>query len=603
MEIPNLNIGVVVGPDDVVKFWDWLTDRPLGYVAIDVETGNTDPDKDARHWYEPGAHVRMVQFGDSKGGWAIPMQGWEKLVEGAFEWLNQHRIKQVWHNGFTFDATYLEYCHGIKLDPTLTEDTFVYAGLIGYAEDSRELKRIAEFQLGPWAAVGQDALKTGMKNGGWNWSTVPMTWMPYPIYGVMDTCMTAMLWEEWEAERKRVKYFHAREIATAAMTNQACMTGIMLDGAYLGKTYRTWSAEAKRLEALCIDQGWGQPSKTDHIRKILAEANVLDDTYLTDGGLISVDKKQLTLAAHKHPLAQLVLDWRWTDRVANNYLRKLWAKIDHATTPAVVHPSIWTMEARTSRMSVSDPPFQQFPASDPTVRKAVISSGRDEVLIAADYGQIEVRGWAALYEDKVMLDLINESDRTGEDYFVLVARQLFNDPSFAKSNPLRKPVKNASYALQYGASVAKIAEMIGMPLEQVEPIVRALRDTFPSYADGGMSKIDEEGGGIARTVLPDGRSFQVHTWGEIRKLPNYRVQGWAAGVLKDAMLSMNASGLGPYLRMLVHDEVILSAPKNIAQEVAVEMRECMNAIVDPADYGVSVTAEPTIGARWSALKD
>src|SRR6478735_2724603 len=179
MDIPNLNIGVVTGPDDVVKFWDWLQDRPKGYVAIDVETGNTDPDKDARHWYEPGAHVRMVQFGDAKGGWAIPMQGWEGLVRGAFDWLNRARIKQVWHNGFTFDATFLEYCHCIKLDPTLTEDTFVYAGLVGYAEDSRELKRICENKFGPWAAAGSDQLHQGMKNAGWNWSTVPMTWMPY----------------------------------------------------------------------------------------------------------------------------------------------------------------------------------------------------------------------------------------------------------------------------------------------------------------------------------------------------------------------------------------------------------------------------------------
>ena len=603
MEIPNLTIGVVTGPDDVVKFWDWLTDRPKGYVAVDIETGNTDPDRDARHWYEPGAHVRMVQFGDAQGGWAIPMQGWENLVRGAFDWLNQARIKQVWHNGFTFDSTYLEYCHGIKLDPTLLEDTFVYAGLIGYAEDSRELKRIGEFQLGGWAALGQEQLKTGMKNAGWNWSTVPMNWMPYPVYGVVDTSITAMLWEKWEAERKKVAYFHAREIAAAAMTNRACMTGIMVDGAYLERTYRKWANDAKELEERCKAQGWGEPSRTEQIRRILTEANVLNDQYLTDGGLISVDKKQLTEAAAKHPLAQLVLDWRWTDRVANNYLRKLWAKVDYATSPQVVHPSIWTMEARTSRMSVSDPPVQQFPATDPTVRKAIIAGSRDEVLIAADYGQIEVRGWAALYEDKVMLDLINESDRTGEDYFVLVARQLFGDPTFQKSNPLRRPVKNTGYAMQYGAQVPKIAEMIGLPQADVEPIVRSFRETFPSYADGGASKIDDLGNGVAQTVLPDGRSFQVRTWSEHRKLPNYRVQGWAAGVLKEAMLAVNGAGLGEYLRMLVHDEVILSAPRDIAQDVAKELQECMNSVVDPAVYGVSVTAEPTIGTRWAGLKD
>ena len=603
MEVPKLNIGVVTGPDDVIKFWQWLQDRPKGYVAIDTETGNTDPTKDARYWWLPGAHVRMVQFGDAKGGWAIPMQGWEGLVRGAFDWLNRARIKQVWHNGFTFDATFLEYCHGIKLDPTLTEDTFVYAGLIGYAEDSRELKRIAENKFGAWASAGAEQLHTGMKNAGWNWSSVPMTWMPYPVYGVMDTAITALVYESWEQDIKRVKPFHELEIASAWMTNRACMTGITVDGKYVEKTYRWWRGEADRLKAECAANGWGEPTKTAQIRAILAEANVLDDKITTEGGLISVDKKQLTQAAAKHPLAQLVLDHRWAERVAENYLRKLWAAIDYGTTPGIVHPSIWTMEARTGRMSASNPPVQQFPASDPTVRNAVIADSRDHVLIAADYGQIETRGWAALFNDQPMMDMINETDRTGQDYFALLAQRMFHDPTIDKKHPVRKRVKNVGYAMQYGAQLAKLAEMTGLPIDEVRAVVDGYRTMFPSYRDGGHSMIEDLGGGMARTVLPDGRSFQVRTYGEIRKLPNYRIQGWAATVLKKALVATAAAGLGPAFRLPVHDELIFSVPKEDAKDAAIEIKECMDSIVDPTEYGVSVTTSPNIALRWGSLKD
>jgi len=261
------------------------------------------------------------------------------------------------------------------------------------------------------------------------------------------------------------------------------------------------------------------------------------------------------------------------------------------------------MEARTSRMSASNPPVQQFPASDPTVRNAIIADSRDHVLIAADYGQIETRGWAALFDDQPMKDMINETDRTGQDYFALLAQRMFHDPTITKASPIRRNTKSIGYAMQYGAQLAKLGEMTSFPVDEVRPVVDGYRAMFPSYKDGGASMIEDLGGGHARTVLPDGRSFQVRTWGEQRKLPNYRVQGWAAGVLKDALLSCGAAGLGDAFRLPVHDELIFCVHKDDAQDAAVEIKECMDSIVDPEVYGVAVTTSPTIALRWGNLKD
>jgi len=43
--------------------------------------------------------------------------------------------------------------------------------------------------------------------------------------------------------------------------------------------------------------------------------------------------------------------------------------------------------------------------------------------------------------------------------------------------------------------------------------------------------------------------------------------------------------------------------KDDAQDAAVEIKECMDSIVDPEVYGVAVTTSPTIALRWGNLKD
>lgn len=602
MEVPHIKCRVVTGPDDIAPFWEWLTHRPKGYVACDTETGAGTPDGNPLDVFAPGFHVRMMQFGDTEGGWAIPMDGWPALVKGSFDWIEKSRTTHVWHNGFTYDYLGLLVGHGIKLDPTTLQDTQVWSRLAGYAEDSMTLKDVAEQRFGGWAGAGSRMLKEGMKNAGWNWTTVPFGWQPYPVYGVTDTSITAMVFEDMEPERKEFRAQHDLEIATAMYTNQMSINGMRVDGRYMKATIGKYLAREAELLTQCKEMGWGKPSQDAEVRRILFEAGVLDDERTTAGGLISIDKKQLLNV--DHPLAALVLEYRKVKRTAHDYLDKIWRQAGYTEDSAIIHPSLWSMEARTHRMSASNPPVQQFPANDPTVRNAFIARNPDEELGSADFGQIEMRGWAGLNKDRALLATLNEADRTGEDFFVLMARQLFNELDFQKSDKRRGPIKNTSYATIYAGGEDRIAETAGLPLKQVQPIIAGLRKLYPSFADTGRSMIESFGsGGEAMVHTPSGRRFQVHSWGEQRKLPNYMVQGWAAETLKEALVRCGAAGLGQYMMLAVHDELIFSLPKKEIKDAMAEVKVIMDGVVDPAMLGVPVRAEPVIGSRWGALKD
>jgi hypothetical protein len=184
--------------------------------------------------FKPGFHVRMMQFGDADGGWAIPFQEWKGLVRGAFDWISESRTQHVWHNGFGFDAQALRQ-EGIIIDPSVMQDTQIWAGLGGFAGESRGLKQLARKELGDFGAktaIGADRLHNGMKQAGWTWTTVPMGWKPYPLYGVMDTMATARLYEKWAPWRKQFAYHHDMEIAVSVITNQMARTGMVVDGEY-----------------------------------------------------------------------------------------------------------------------------------------------------------------------------------------------------------------------------------------------------------------------------------------------------------------------------------------------------------------------------------
>lgn len=598
MEVPKITGHILDNASKAGDFWTWLTSHAGRYVTADIETGS-NPRGHELQIFKPGFHTRMVQFGDKNSGWAIPFQEWQGLVKGAFDWCSESRTKIVGHNFNVFDVQALRKC-GVDIDLTVVEDTQVWEGLRGFAGESRRLKSLAVRRFGQWAGVGETILKRGMDNAHWTWSDVPFGWKPYPMYGIVDTVITAMLYETiTPEERKLFAVHHDMEIASSQVTNDMAWNGMVVNGQYLHDQILKYAAIEEDLLAQAKAMGWGNPSKDAETRKVLREAGVLDEERLTESGQVSMDKKQLLNV--DHPLADLVLKYRWTHGVRTKYLEKLMGMIGGELSPQLIHPSIWPMAARTGRMSVSDPPAQQFPANDRVVREAFLPDNEDHVLISADFGQIEMRAWAILNKDERLMHMLNESDRTGEDFFVLMARDLFNEPGFQKSDKRRGPIKNTAYATIFAGGDAKIAETAGLPLAQVQPVITGLKQRYPSFGDAGQSMVTKSGG-VYEIWTPNQRRFRVRDHKDARVLPNWCTQGWAATVLKNAAIGCRAAGLGPSMRLAVHDELLFSVHRNDAKEVCKLIEEIMNGQITREEFGVDVKAEPTIGATWADLK-
>lgn len=594
-EVPNLRVRVLQNPGQVSEFWEWLTMPNRRMVSVDTETTGLD-------WWRPDFRVRLVQFGDVEGGWAIPFEGWPGLVSGALEWCAKHRVRIVFHN-CGYDAQALR-AHGIDLDWSIVDDTFVWAALGGYQEDNRQLKTQAMRTFGPWAGAGERVLKQGMSTQGWNWATVPLGWKPYPLYGVVDTCVTAALWEAWESRRKQWAADHDLEIQVIRLTNDMSFRGLPTDGAYLWKQIEEHEARENDILDTLAGYGITNPAQGGQVRLALQKDGI-ELTQRTEKGAVQLDDE--VLARIDHPVARLTRQYRQVHRWRVVYLEAIFEAAGGTTDRGLLHPGIKSFEARTGRMSVENPPLQQLPADDPVVRRGIVARSEEEDFVSADYGQIELRIWASLNGDKALIETIKQADATGGDFFVEVGKAVYGEPDFKKKDPRRGLLKATIYTKLFGGGVDTAAATAGVDVYALVPTWRTLEKAYPSLEDMGNKLVttdkNDRGETFHRATSPFGRQFQVRDPDQRRKLPNYVTQGTAAIALKKALVRLDAAGFGDFMVLPVHDEVCFSIPKTETPEAMNEIAEVMNTVVREEDgWGISVRAEPGAGPNWSEAK-
>jgi len=287
-------------------------------------------------------------------------------------------------------------------------------------------------------------------------------------------------------------------------------------------------------------------------------------------------------------LAETVLKQRKADKLATTYFLNFMEK----HVDGLLHPSVKTLGARTSRMSITDPALQTLPKGDETVRRAFIPKDSDHVIITSDLDQVEFRMFASLSKDENLISLFHRADAEGSDPFTEIGRQVYQDPSMQKSDKRRNLIKGVVYGRLYGAGVAKQAVTAGVPEAQM----RAVSDSFDvNYP--GMAKFQKEVDNLGQQRLRSEGQGYIHTWTG-RRIPcdeertytlvNYLIQGGAAEVFKSNLIKLDQADLTDYLIVPVHDEIVLQAPRSEAEEIKQLVKQCMTTT---EGWAVPLTAD------------
>jgi DNA polymerase-1 len=589
--LQSVKLHLVDSVEKAEEFIRWLGQtRPLNAIAVDIETGELAgrPRKDALSpWH---GRIRLAQVGDGETGWAIPWDNWKGVF---YEGMKKFDGPIVCHN-IAFEAKWFDVQSEWTMPWHRAHDTMLMAKLIDPL-GTGALKRLTEQYIDPRAAALQSILDYGMVDNGWTWGTVPIKFEPYWSYGALDTVLTMKLFEKfWEKCAPGRPYSMAYEIEmnTRRITTKMELNGARLDLDYSKKKYQELIDYTDKVaEWTKSSYGLSVGSNQQLVRQFESMGAVI--TELTDKGQKSASKDQLKLLVRDgtepiKELADATLKYRQALKLANTYF----ANFLNDNSNGFVHPSINTMGARTGRMSIQNPALQTLPKGDDTVRRAFLPKDNDHVIVTSDLDQVEFRMFASMSQDPNLIQMFLKADATGSDPFTEIGREIYADPSMQKSDKRRALIKGVVYGRLYGAGVAKQAVTAGVAEEQMQAVSNAFDQRFPKMQSfqrdveqAGLTRLKSEGQGYVNTWT--GRRLPCDE-DRVYTLVNYLIQGGAAEIFKSNLIKLDQADLTDLLIVPVHDEIVLNAPREDAEEIKQLVKKCMTTT---EGWAVPLTAD------------
>lgn len=262
----------------------------------------------------------------------------------------------------------------------------------------------------------------------------------------------------------------------------------------------------------------------------------------------------------------------------------------------------------TGRLSSTDPNLQNIPVRTPAgrkIRSAFVSNGESDLLITADYSQIEMRVMAHLSADPGLIDAYSK----GEDLHNYVGSKVFNVGINEVTPELRRRVKAMSYGLVYGLSAFGLSQQLGIPPGEAKGIMETYFERFGGvkrYLDSVVEQARRDGYTSTlygrRRYLPELNSDnRVARENAERAALNAPIQGTAADIIKVAMVRIDAAlrsgNLESTMLLQVHDELVINV---VPGELEV-VKEILEREMDQA-IKLSVPLEVSIGVGpdWDA---
>lgn len=563
----------------------WLATRES--IALDTETEGLDV---INH------KVRILQIGDDDVAWVFPIEGPESWAGPCLHLLKSYTGLIIYHN-LPFDLPVVRNTLGWQPEAHRVADTMLMSRVLEPTR-SAALKRLAGQLVDHRALVMDAELHEAMKKSGYEWKDVPLDFATYWFYGGVDTILThrvhGVLRPQLEAANTTA---YDLELAVSMVCERMTDHGAKVDQEYTRTNFQSLHRYVDDVARWCESEYGVKPGSNAKIVEVLEDAGY-QFIKLTGGGAKALDKE--VLSGIDHPLAQAVLSRRQAQKIANTYLKHF---IHEADADDRIHPRINSCEARTGRMSMDSPNLQNLPRQSnknplaEIVRNCIIPAA-GHVMLMCDFSQIEWRLFASLTEDESLIDAFKQDG----DFFTVICREIFNDPTITKDDPRRQIVKNAMYARIYGAGTEKFAWTAGITVDDARQFNALMDHRYPSIR-ALQQKIDYE---ARRRYSTEGTAY-VHSPLTNRryvidddstyKLVNYLFQGTAAEVLKMKLVELDSAGLGSYMVCPVHDEIVMEVPADDIIEIGETVHSIMN---DETLFAVPLTAEMSVGLRWGS---
>ncbi|HXH71721.1 MAG TPA: DNA polymerase I [Mariprofundaceae bacterium] len=505
------------------------------------------------------------------------------------------------HN-LKYDAQVLRRA-GIEL-AGIAADSMLLAYCLYPGKYPPKLDNVAADYLGHHCIAYEDVAGKGVKQIGF--ANVPLAQaVPYACEDAeVAFRLTELLRDRLSAEH-RLNRHDDIELPLSQVLADMEWQGAKIDKAMLARLSADFGRRIGELETR-IHAAAGEQfniQSPKQLGELLFETLKLPGGKKTKSGQWATGQEVLENLAEAHEIPRLILESRQLAKLKSTYTDALQALIHPQT--GRVHTSYNQAITTTGRLSSTDPNLQNIPIRSDEgrrIRKAFIAEP-DNLLIAADYSQIELRLMAHFSGDEALC----QAFANGEDIHAATAAAVNQVALSEVSGEMRRRAKIVNFGILYGMSAFGLAKQLGMERGEAQSFIDAYFARYPkvrAFMDDTLETARTQGYVATllghRVYVPEinAKNGMQRQYAE-RTAINAPLQGSAADIIKVAMIRLHrrlAKEL-PETKMIlqVHDELVVEAPAQQMERTTVIMREEMQSCVQLA---VPLVVDIGSGRSW-----
>ena len=399
------------------------------------------------------------------------------------------------------------------------------------------------------------------------------------------------------------------ELPLATVIAQMERDGIAVDVDLLRELTADMAARIAEIEAAIYTEVGGEfkINSPKQLGDVLVEKCNIPLTKKTKTGF-STDSSVLEPLRDSFKIVDLVLAYRQLTKLKSTYLDALPTKVNPLT--GRIHTSFEQTGAATGRLSSNDPNLQNIPIRTDEgrkIRKAFVAGDSGQVLLAADYSQIDLRVLAHLSQDEELC----KAFRNEEDIHTFTASQLFDVAMDGVTAAMRRTAKTVNFGIIYGVTAHGLEQRTDLDYKAAEAFIENYLNTYAGVRDytERTKQFAHEHGYVQtllgrRRYLPElnASNYNVRQAGE-RMAINMPVQGTSADIIKVAMLhvadQLAATELPARMLLQVHDELVFECEAgalDAGADLVVPLME--NAVT----LDVPVKVDAKAGASWDEME-
>ncbi len=537
--------------------------------------------------------------------WYVPVD-----QESAKKWkdvLEDSRIKKTGHN-LKYDWQVMRQAgvelRGIAFDSILASYV-LYPGKRQYGLDEVALTELGHTCIPITDLIGTDNQNKSLLNA-------PLE--DVAAYAAEDAWVAWQLYKKLSVrieEEKLGIVLNELEVPLVPVLAAMELEGVKLDREVLERLKKKVETRLQKL----VQEIWSQAGEEFNVNSTKQLRYILfDKIQLPTTGIARKQSGYSTAAAElaklegQHPIIGLIQEQRELSKLLSTYIVTLPELADKET--GRVYTSFNQTVTATGRLSSSDPNLQNIPARTELgqeIRAAFIAP-EGKVLIKADYSQLELRIAAHVSGDEKM----KEAFRQGEDIHRATAAWVHGIELQEVTDQQRRAAKTLNFGVLYGMGPMKFARETGLSVEEARSFIERYHKQYSGITMMIERMIEQaQAMGYTETIFGRRRYFPemqssrpgIRAQAE-RAAYNFPLQGTAADILKKAMIKLATeldqqfSGQAQMV-LTVHDELVVEAEQNIADQVKQTMKEVMENVVV---LDVPLEVDVGSGKNWQKAK-